>query len=97
MENEEFNRMYNMLKQATTRYPTCKIANCECDELNNEWVKGCYCLGHWLQLDKWFGKNNWDPTNEAEILRETGVAINTKVASIKNQVKTTLVTKKVKI
>jgi hypothetical protein len=40
------------LRSAHQRYPNCRIANCECDSKGDEWVRGCGCLCHLLQLQE---------------------------------------------
>lgn len=59
MNKIDFSKMTEALRQQASRYPNCLIANCDCNEKKGEWKKGCNCLGHWLMMDKKFGKDNW--------------------------------------
>ena len=43
------------LIQAAKRYPTCSIANCECNEFADEWRPGCGCMGHFTAMNNAFG------------------------------------------
>lgn len=43
------------------RFPNCPIANCDCNHKGqDEWKKGCFCMCHFFQMDRKFGKNNWN-------------------------------------
>lgn len=59
MNEEEYIQMRNNLREAIRRYPNCRIANCECDEYNGEWKKGCHCMGHFKMMDRMFGEKKW--------------------------------------
>ena len=54
----------NSLRESAQRYPTCYVANCECDEFNGEWKLGCMCLGHAREMDMMFGRDHWQIAQE---------------------------------
>lgn len=61
MKKEDYDAMTSSLMAAGRAYPNCPVASCACDQTNkDEWKKGCHCLGHFKQMDKAFGKDNWD-------------------------------------
>ena len=73
--------MHNALREAQKAYPNCRIANCDCDEYENEWKKDCWCMGHWLQMDRWFGKDKWKHGDD-NVIRDRGIKKGTSVADI---------------
>ena len=60
MNDEEYIQMRNNLREAGRRYPNCYIANCDCNEKEGEWKKGCHCMGHFTMMNKIFGGRKWD-------------------------------------
>jgi hypothetical protein len=53
--------MLGALALSAQRYPHCPIANCDCHHKDkDEWAKGCYCLCHFEQMNRKFGKDNWN-------------------------------------
>lgn len=43
------------------RFPHCPIANCDCHHKDkDEWQKDCFCLCHFEQMNRKFGKDNWN-------------------------------------
>ena len=40
------------MKRARERYPSCTIANCNCNSREGEWQAGCHCLCHFAQMDE---------------------------------------------
>jgi hypothetical protein len=60
MTNVNIAEMAGALMLSARRYPNCPIANCDCHHKDqDEWVKGCYCLCHFAQMDRKFGKGAW--------------------------------------
>ncbi len=59
MEEQQYKQMKDSLSEAIRTYRKCYIANCDCDEYEGEWKEGCFCMGHWKQLNKEFGKDSW--------------------------------------
>lgn len=47
------------IRAAARRYPTCRIANCDCNDFGGVWEAGCHCFGHFKDMDDIFGKDNW--------------------------------------
>ena len=86
MDNEQFAKITQSLMASARAYPNCKIANCECNELDNEWKKGCHCMGHWLQMDSWFGKNKWK-LDDCDAYSKTGIIKGTPASDIISRLK----------
>ncbi len=59
MDAVEFGKMTDALRASARRYPTCRIANCDCNDYVDEWKPGCGCMGHFKNLDKAFGEDGW--------------------------------------
>ena len=67
MNQEDYEAMSAGLAAAARAYPNCPVASCDCDQINkDEWKKGCHCMGHFQQLDKAFGKDNWSLADHSE-------------------------------
>lgn len=59
MNKENYEAMRESILASMRQFPTCRIANCICNEFIDEWKPECYCMGHFYLLDRAFGKGNW--------------------------------------
>lgn len=59
----DYAEMTRNLRIAARRFPNCRVASCDCNEFGGEWEQGCMCGGHFKQMTRELGHDDWSLTD----------------------------------
>lgn len=58
-----------------SKFKLCLISNCECNSKGGEWREGCLCGCHMLQMDKKYGKGEWNLEHFMEVAKGEAIEL----------------------